>query len=93
MAVTPEKQAAIEAAMMAHARHPVVLELNVQQLLMVIGGLQLALRHPDFPPTSHRHLSLMIEQWRSDLYTLDVQLAHLVDYGFMLEHDRERTDP
>jgi hypothetical protein len=90
MPLTKDKEKAILEAMQQYARHPVQLDLDVHQLLMIIGGLRLALRHPEYPPTSRRIIRQLIKGWRDALWTIDANLAHLVDYGFNQAYDVPR---
>jgi hypothetical protein len=90
MPLTKAKEEAILKAMQTYARQPIKLDLDVQGLLMIIGGLQLALRHPKYPPTSRRIIRQAIKGWRDALWTIDANLAHMVDYGFNTSYDAPR---
>jgi hypothetical protein len=44
-------------AMRIHGEHPFIVETNVGYMVSIVGALQLALRHPEFPahpPTADR---------------------------------------
>jgi hypothetical protein len=58
-----------------HARHPVVLESDLGTLAVVIGALQLAVRHPGFPAESRRVVEGWLTQVLTGIATLSPQLA------------------
>jgi hypothetical protein len=88
MALTPQTEQALLDAMLQHGNDPIELEMTVHQLCTMIGALQLALRHPTFPPRSRQILRQMIRQWRDALWNLDTNLARSVDLGFNKAYDR-----
>lgn len=64
-----------------HARHPVHLELDVITGQVLIGALQLSLRHPAFPRTSRGIVQDFIRSWQAQVASLDGDLALLVELG------------
>jgi hypothetical protein len=62
-------------ALRQHARHPVQLELDLTTLAVIIGALQLALRHPGYPPASRQHLEDWLAQTITAVGTLSADLA------------------
>jgi hypothetical protein len=76
MPLSDDAQARALAVLERYHDHPVQLDLDVQQLTMLVGALQLALRHPHFPATSRRFL----EGWLENVITTTGRLSpHLED--------------
>lgn len=71
---------ALAALQQWHA-HPVQLDLDVQQVTVLIGALQLALRQPHFPATSRRFLTSWLEQVIATVGALDSDLETLLRAG------------
>jgi hypothetical protein len=64
-----------------HGRHPVTLELDVITGQIIIGALQLSLRHPAFPRTSRGIVQGFLREWQAQVAALDGDLAVLVELG------------
>lgn len=64
-----------------HARHPVTLEMDVITGQILVGALQLALRHPAFPRTSREIVQGFIREFQARVALLDGDLAVLVEMG------------
>lgn len=64
-----------------HARHPVTVEMDVITGQVIIGALQLALRHPAFPRTSREIIQSFIRGFQARVAALDGDLAVLVELG------------
>ena len=79
--ITSDEEQRFTAAMMAHAQQTVCLELDVITSCVVIGALQLALRHPDFPATSRGIVTDLLATWRTRLATLDPMLGEGIGWG------------
>jgi len=74
------QQRAIAALERVHA-HPVQATLNVQQMVVIIGALQLALRHPAFPATTGAFIKNWLDEAISQISTLCPELAPLLGAG------------
>lgn len=61
--------------------HPTILEMDVQHLLMVVGAIQLALRHPNFPDTSRQLLDNWLQNVSSQVAQISPDLASLFQKG------------
>jgi hypothetical protein len=70
-----------------HARHPVLLEIDVITGQVLIGALQLSLRHPAFPRTSRGIVQDFIRSWQAQVASLDGDLAVLVEMGNQRHRD------
>ena len=72
----------------ALSERPVVLSVDVQTLLLLIGALQLALRHPVFPATSKRVVLRFIE---TSVRTLQPEengaISEVINRGFNPVYD------
>lgn len=64
-----------------HARHPVHLEMDVLTGHVLIGALQLALRHPAFPRESREIVQGFIRGFQARVASLDGDLAVLIEMG------------
>jgi hypothetical protein len=60
--MTDPLEARYVAEMLAHATTPVVLEVTLSNLGEIVAGIQLALRHPRFPPTVRAGLESFLAQ-------------------------------
>lgn len=62
----PPDLAAFTVAMELHGEYPFNIETNIAYMVSVVGTLQLALRHPGFPPCTReqieRFVAMAIEQ-------------------------------
>jgi hypothetical protein len=58
-----------------HAQHPVVLDSDLGTLAIVLGAVQLALRHPRFPRASRQVVEGWLEQILAGIATLSPALA------------------
>lgn len=68
--------------------HPTTeIELPTSSLFVLIGALQLAIRHPQLPRTSKRIISGLIEQIRDSLN--EPVLMRMIDCGFDARYDIE----
>lgn len=67
--------------------HPVQATLNVQQMVVIIGALQLALRHPAFPATTGAFIKNWLDEAISQIGTLCPELAPLLRAGNDPAHD------
>lgn len=81
MPLSDDAQARALATLHQFHAHPVQLDLDVQQLTMLIGPLQLALRHPGFPATSRAFLEPRLEQVITEVGALSPDLEWLLRAG------------
>lgn len=81
------------AALGRHALHPVVMEMQVGDLIGICGALQLALRHPGFAgsPTA-RNVRGFVLDGASAVACLDPLLRELLMMGFDSRRDEPVTE-
>lgn len=68
-------------AMERHTLHPVKLETTVGDLLVLVGALQLALRHPDLPATTTAGVETFLHGAIRGLQRLEPVLAEVARLG------------
>ena len=65
----PPSEASFRVAMEIHGEYPFNIETNIAYMVSVVGTLQLALRHPGFPPHIRKQIepfiAMVIEQTQS----------------------------
>ncbi len=81
MSLPDDAQTRALAALEQFHAHPVQLDLDVQQLTLLIGGLQLALRHPHFPAASRRYITPWLENVIGTVGRLHPNLETLLRAG------------
>ena len=77
-----------EAAMRRLSRDPVVLETRVLEMTVIVGALQLALRHPLFPKDSKRVIEPFIASFIAQIKAKDLVIAEVLERGNDPRHDR-----
>jgi hypothetical protein len=78
---SPRQEQAMLALLERHGRHPVTVEMDVIAGHVLIGALQLALRHPAFPRTSREIVQGFIRGFQARVASLDDDLAVLMELG------------
>lgn len=81
MPLSDDAQERALAALQQWQAHPVQVDLDVLQLTMLIGALQLALRHPHFPATSRRFVTHWLGLMIATVGGLDEDLEALLRAG------------
>lgn len=79
--LSPDDEARSLEALRHHARHPVELQITLQSLMVLIGALNLASRHPQFPRTTRRVLDAFLDQVHTQVTALDPLLGNVVQLG------------
>jgi hypothetical protein len=75
-------------ALAAQARHPVPLALDLGTLAVLVGTVQLALRHPQYPAASRQVLEAWLAQTITAVETLSPVLAEGLRAGSDPANDR-----
>ena len=66
-------------ALYRDAGHPIEIKCDVLLLVLLVGSVQLALRHPNYPPTS-RH---MLQSWLADVHRQLTTLNPVLGLGIL----------
>jgi hypothetical protein len=77
----PELDACARAEIETYYEYPLELEVTVADLFGLIGAMQLAMRHPEFPPTVAASVKAWIEHVRRGLLPLTPCLAEIIARG------------
>jgi hypothetical protein len=79
------------AAMQRVGNDPVVIESTVVHMSAIIAALQLALRHPLFPPESQELVERFVQGFLAQVRTKDLVIAQVLERGNDPEGDTRPT--
>jgi hypothetical protein len=72
---------------LAEAHDRIVMEIPTIKIFQIVGAIQLALRHPDFPSSSAETCMEFLRQLQSQLAGDYPVLAQLIEQGFDPAYD------
>lgn len=67
---------------------PIAIDLVIHQAWMIIGGLQLTLRHPELPDTSRTMLTTIARTFQAGIVAVHPETEELLEMGWHEEYDR-----
>ena len=81
MRLSEQQVARYTQALRGHGDDPVVVESDVTTIVMIVGALQLALRHPRFPSTMRMVIDGILTCWSEKLASVDPLFAEVIALG------------
>ena len=81
MDISQEQQDRYVQALGQYAVSPVTWESDLLTCMVIVGALQLAIRHPDFPPESRRVITKVLRGFEDKISQIDAALAECIRCG------------